>query len=152
MSDILIILGSKSDLKFGEKCRETLEKLKLSNELEISSAHREPEKTASLAGEAKANGVKVIICMAGMSAALPGVVSAKTDLPVIGVPLSGSALNGLDSLFSIVQMPKGVPVAAVALDSAGAVNSALLAARIIALSEPEVYNRLNEYREELLQK
>jgi phosphoribosylaminoimidazole carboxylase PurE protein len=152
MSDVLIILGSKSDLKFGEKCQETLGKLKLSNELEISSAHREPEKTSQLASQAKDKGVKVIICMAGMSAALPGVVSAKTDLPVIGVPLSGSALNGLDSMFSIVQMPKGVPVAAVALDNAGAVNSALLAARIIALSEPHVYNRLNEYRKELLQK
>jgi phosphoribosylaminoimidazole carboxylase PurE protein len=152
MSDVLIILGSKSDIKFGEKCRETLEKLKLSNELEISSAHREPEKTARLAAEAKGRGVKAIICMAGMSAALPGVVAANTDLPVIGVPLSGSALNGLDSLFSIVQMPRGVPVAAVALDNSGAVNSALLAARIIALSEPEVYNRLNQYRKELLQK
>lgn len=152
MSDVLIILGSKSDLKFGEKCQETLVKLRLSNQLEISSAHREPEKTSQLASEAKDKGVKVIICMAGMSAALPGVVSAKTDLPVIGVPLSGSALNGLDSMFSIVQMPKGVPVAAVALDNAGAVNSALLAARIIALSEPKVYNRLNEYRKESLQK
>jgi phosphoribosylaminoimidazole carboxylase PurE protein len=152
MIDVLIILGSKSDMKFGEKCKETLDSLSISNNLEISSAHRQPEKTGKLASEARQNGVKAIICMAGMSAALPGVVASQTDLPVIGVPLSGSALNGLDALFSIVQMPKGIPVATVALDNAGAVNSALLAARIIALSDPDVYNKIDEYRKQLLSK
>ncbi|MBD3216730.1 MAG: 5-(carboxyamino)imidazole ribonucleotide mutase [candidate division Zixibacteria bacterium] len=152
MADVLIILGSKSDMKYGEKCQETLNKLDISNELVVSSAHREPEKTAQLASGAREKGTKVIICMAGMSAALPGVTAAKTDLPVIGVPLSGSALMGMDSLFSVVQMPKGVPVGAVGLDKAGAENSALLAARIIALGDSGVYNKLNQYREEMLKK
>lgn len=152
MADVLIILGSKSDLAYGEKCRATLDQLEISNQLEISSAHRQPEKTAQLATEAKQNGVKVIVCMAGMAAHLPGVVASQTDLPVLGVPLSGSALKGLDALYSIVQMPKGVPVGTLALDNAGAINSALLAARIIALSRPDVYNKLNEYRVQLASK
>lgn len=150
MADVLIILGSKSDLKFGDKCQETLNDLNISNQLEISSAHRQPEKTSDLAGNAKANGIKVIICMAGMSAALPGVVASKTDLPVLGVPLSGSSLNGLDALFSVVQMPKGIPVGTLALDKAGAINSALLAARIIALTDSSVYNKLDEFRKNML--
>ncbi len=152
MADVLIIMGSKSDWKFGEKCQDVLNDLGLSNDMVVSSAHRQPEETAKLASEAKDNGVKVVITMAGMSAALPGVVAAKTDLPVIGVPLSGSALMGLDALFSVIQMPKGVPVAGVALDKAGAVNSAILAARIIALSNPEVYKKIDEYRKNLLSK
>lgn len=149
MADVLIILGSKSDMKAGEKCQETLNKLEISNQLEVSSAHRQPERTHELASTAKDGKVKVIICMAGMSAALPGVVASKTDLPVLGVPLSGSSLNGLDALFSIVQMPKGVPVGTLALDSHGAVNSALLAARIIALSDSSVYNRIDQYRKSM---
>ncbi|MBD3380570.1 MAG: 5-(carboxyamino)imidazole ribonucleotide mutase [candidate division Zixibacteria bacterium] len=152
MAEVLILLGSKSDLKYGEKCQATLEELKISNQLEISSAHREPEKTTELASTAQEKGTRVIICMAGMSAALPGVAASKTRLPVIGVPLSGSALSGLDSMFSVVQMPKGVPVGAVALDSHGAVNSALLAARIIALSDSDVYNRIDAYLENMKKK
>jgi len=152
MAEVLIMLGSKSDLEFGEKCQKTLDSLEISNELVISSAHRQPQKTSALASEAQDKGVKAIICMAGMAAHLPGVVASQTDLPVIGVPLSGSALNGLDALLSIVQMPKGVPVGTVALGKAGAENSALLAARIIALSRPEVYNKLNEYRQKLMSK
>jgi len=152
MAEVLIILGSKSDLQYGEKCQTTLNELGIDNQLEISSAHRQPGKTAKLAGEAKDNGVKVLICMAGMAAALPGVVAGHTDLPVIGVPLTGSSLNGMDALFSIVQMPKGVPVATVALDKAGAENSAVLAARILALSKPEVYNKIEQYKKILLSK
>jgi len=149
MAEVLIILGSQSDHEFGEKCQKTLEKFGLTSKLVVSSAHRHPEKTAELASTARREGVRVIICMAGMSAALPGVVAARTDLPVIGVPLSGSSLGGLEALLSVVQMPKGGPVAAMALDKHGAVNAAILATRIIALLQPGLYNKLNEYGEEL---
>ena len=109
------------------------------------SAHRNPDVVSTFARQAKDNGYRVLICGAGMAAALPGVVAAHTTLPVIGVPLSGSALSGIDALYAIVQMPRGVPVATVAVD--GAANAALLAIEILALSNDELAARLTAYRQ-----
>lgn len=144
---VLVITGSESDLPTMEKCRETLNLLGIASELVVASAHRDPEKVADLAREAEAGPVEVIIAGAGMSAALPGVVASYTDLPVIGVPLDSGMPGGIDALFSIVQMPTGVPVAAVAVN--GARNAAVLAARILALNDEGVRVRLREYRREL---
>lgn len=148
MARALIVLGSKSDLEYAEKCKEQLQALKIDCKVEISSAHRHPERTAKLTAEAEANGFEVIIAMAGLSAALPGVAAAHTLLPVIGVPLP-AALNGLDSLLSVVQMPPGIPVAGVAIGSAGAKNAAILAARILALKHEDVRQALVEHRQSL---
>jgi phosphoribosylaminoimidazole carboxylase PurE protein len=128
---------------------ETLTGLGVKTCLEVSSAHRQPDRTKELAMQAKTSGYSAVICGAGLSAALPGVVAAYTRLPVIGVPLSASPLGGLDALLSISQMPKGVPVACMAIGSHGAVNAALLAARIIALSDEEVASNLEEYVRQL---
>ncbi|MCA9751126.1 MAG: AIR carboxylase family protein, partial [Gemmatimonadetes bacterium] len=112
-------------------------------------AHRKPAQTAELAQKARSRGVKVVIAGAGMAAHLPGVVASHTTLPVIGVPLAGSHLAGIDSLYAIVQMPPGVPVATVAVGSAGAKNAAILAAQILGLSDPEIAARLVEHKKEL---
>ncbi|MFH1893717.1 MAG: 5-(carboxyamino)imidazole ribonucleotide mutase [Candidatus Zixiibacteriota bacterium] len=149
---VLIIAGSRSDAEAVDRSEEYLIKLGIGFETEYSSAHRDPDRTADLAREAEANGFKVVICLAGMSAALPGVVAAHTSLPVIGVPLDGSALNGMDALMSVVQMPPGIPVAAVAVGKPGAINAAVLAARILALNDDEIRKNLNDYRESLKQK
>jgi phosphoribosylaminoimidazole carboxylase PurE protein len=144
MSKVLIMIGSKSDLPYAEKCQAVLKELGIENHLEISSAHRQPEQTDKLATEASASGYEVIICMAGMAAALPGVVAARTKLPVIGVPLPAS-LDGMDALLAIAQMPGGVPVATMGIGNAGAKNSAILAARILALKHEKIEKKLNEY-------
>ena len=152
MSDtpqVLIILGSKSDSEAMAGCLALLDKFEIPYIYEISSAHRNTEKTRVLAQTAQSKGFKVIIAAAGMAAALPGVVAAHTILPVIGVPMSGSALNGVDALYSIVQMPTGVPVATMAIGGHGAKNAALLAIRILALSDTKVAERLKEYQENL---
>lgn len=141
---VLIITGSESDLPKMEKCREMLESLGVPSALEVASAHRNPEKVTALVREAEESGARVIIAGAGMSAALPGVVASRTDLPVIGVPLDSGMPGGIDALFSIVQMPTGIPVAAVAVN--GAKNAAVLAARILALGDESVRERLAEYR------
>jgi len=146
---VLIILGSKSDEEAMAGCLALLDKFGIGYTFEICSAHRNPTKTANLAGAAEAQGYKVIIAAAGMSAALPGVVAAHTSLPVIGVPMSGSALNGVDALYSIAQMPAGVPVAAMAIGGHGAKNAAVLAARIIGLFDEEVSQKMKLYREDL---
>lgn len=146
---VLVIAGSKSDSDAVARCEEYLIKLGIGFSTEYCSAHRDPERTSSLAKEAEANGFEVLICLAGMSAALPGVVAAQTRLPVIGVPLDGSALNGLDALLSVVQMPPGIPVATVAIGKPGAANAAILAARILALGDEEIRSNLNKYRETL---
>jgi phosphoribosylaminoimidazole carboxylase PurE protein len=125
-----------------------LEKLGIGFGFAVSSAHRHPDKTVKLATEAAGNGFKVIICMAGMAAHLPGVVAANTNLPVIGVPIPAT-LGGMDSVLSMTQMPPGIPVATVAVGKAGAKNSAILAARILGLSDPEVADKHREYRESL---
>jgi 5-(carboxyamino)imidazole ribonucleotide mutase len=148
---VLVIAGSKSDSEAVGRCEEYLSKLGVEFTTEYCSAHRNPDKTAKLAKEAEERGFEVVICLAGMSAALPGVVAAHTSLPVIGVPLDGSALNGFDALMSVVQMPPGIPVAAVAVGKPGAVNAAVLAARILALKYDDVKAKLNEYRESIKQ-
>lgn len=147
--DVLIILGSKSDVETTSVCGEILGKFGVSFRQEISSAHRQPEKTKGLVTEAEAGGVKVIIAAAGMAAHLPGVVASHTTLPVIGVPLAASALSGVDSLYSIVQMPAGIPVACMSIGSHGAKNAALLAIEILALSDSALKDKLKAYRKEL---
>ncbi len=148
MPKVLVIIGSKSDAEYAGKCSQQLDTLGISSEVEVSSAHRHPERTATLARDAEQNGFDVVIAMAGLAAALPGVVAAHTSLPVIGVPLP-AALSGLDSLLAIVQMPPGIPVATVAIGSPGAKNAAVLAARIMALKHPEVKSALERFRESL---
>jgi 5-(carboxyamino)imidazole ribonucleotide mutase len=144
---VLIITGSESDLPTMEKCSEMLDRLGVASALEVASAHRNPEKVKQVVEAAAAAGARVIVAGAGMSAALPGVVASYTDLPVIGVPLDSGMPGGIDALFSIVQMPTGIPVAAVAVN--GAKNAAVLAARILALDDEAVRDKLAEYRLEL---
>ncbi len=143
MPKVLIMLGSKSDSQYAEECQAVLKNFGVQADIEISSAHRQPERTDTLAKSAADSGYEIIICMAGMAAALPGAVAARSNLPVIGVPLPAS-LNGLDSLLSIAQMPSGVPVATMGIGSAGAKNAAHLATRILALKHPEVRKALEQ--------
>ena len=143
------MLGSKSDIEAVSGCGEILNKFNIPFRQEISSAHRQPARTIELLKKAEAEGVKIIIAAAGMAAHLPGFIASHTILPVIGVPLSGSALGGLDSLYSIVQMPAGVPVATMAIGSQGAKNAALMAVEILALSHSELKAKLEGYRKEL---
>ena len=142
----LVVMGSTSDEPVMEKMKKYLDYFGISYEFQVVSAHRNPAKTASLASEAEKNGYDIIIAGAGMAAALPGVVAAHTTLPVIGIPLAGSELKGVDALYSIVQMPPGVPVATVSIGSAGAKNSAVLAARILALKYENLKNKLDAFR------
>ncbi|MDQ4063977.1 MAG: 5-(carboxyamino)imidazole ribonucleotide mutase [Actinomycetota bacterium] len=135
-----ILVGSKSDMPVLEKCTARLEELGIEYEIEVRSAHRDPEGVSEYAGTARDRGLQVIICAAGMAAHLAGAVAARTVLPVIGIPIAAGPLNGFDSLLSTVQMPSGVPVATVAVN--GAVNAAVLAAQILALSDPELLERL----------
>jgi 5-(carboxyamino)imidazole ribonucleotide mutase len=148
MAKVLIILGSKSDMEYAETCAKQLEELGIGSSIEVSSAHRHPERTAQLTTSAEANGFEVIVAMAGLSAALPGVAAAHSNLPVIGVPLPG-ALDGLDSLLSVVQMPPGIPVAGVAIGKPGAKNAAILAARILGLKYPETKKTHDAFRKAL---
>jgi 5-(carboxyamino)imidazole ribonucleotide mutase len=144
---VLIITGSESDLPRMEESKGMLESMGIASELAVASAHRSPDRVTALVREAEESGAEVIIAGAGMSAALPGVVAAYTDLPVIGVPLDSGMPGGIDALFSIVQMPTGIPVAAVAVN--GAKNAAVLAARILALKDPQIRATLKEYRRKL---
>jgi len=144
---IRIILGSKNDLEKISATTETLDSFGVAYDLHISSAHRNPDKTADLAKKAEQEGIKVIIAGAGLAAHLPGVIAAHTALPVIGLPLASGALNGLDSLYSIVQMPPGVPVACMAIG--GAKNAALFAVQILALSDKLLQSKFMEYKESL---
>ncbi|MDH4068876.1 MAG: 5-(carboxyamino)imidazole ribonucleotide mutase [Ignavibacteria bacterium] len=146
MKKVAILLGSKSDEKTMEQCCSYLNSFGIGFDLKISSAHRQPDETAEFVKQAEKNGYGVIIAAAGMAAHLPGVCAALTTLPVIGVPLEGSALNGVDALYSIVQMPAGVPVATVAIGSAGARNAAVLAAQILALGEASLKQKLVEFK------
>jgi 5-(carboxyamino)imidazole ribonucleotide mutase len=138
-----IIMGSRSDWETMASARDTLEKLGIPCEVRVVSAHRTPDEMFEYAAGARARGLQVIIAGAGGAAHLPGMTAAKTDLPVIGVPVQSKALNGLDSLLSIAQMPPGVPVATMAIG--GAINAALMAARIIALSDEATLGRLQAY-------
>ncbi|UOQ44094.1 5-(carboxyamino)imidazole ribonucleotide mutase [Halobacillus salinarum] len=146
MAEVGIIMGSISDWETMKGACEVLEEMDISYEKEIISAHRTPEDMFSYAEGARAKGLKVIIAGAGGAAHLPGMVAAKTTLPVIGVPVQSKALQGLDSLLSIVQMPGGVPVATVAIGTAGAKNAGLLAAEIIGAFNEEVADKLQTYR------
>ncbi|HAA47522.1 MAG TPA: 5-(carboxyamino)imidazole ribonucleotide mutase [Synergistaceae bacterium] len=135
-----IVMGSKSDLDVAKKVFETLQELDIEAEVTIASAHRTPGDAKSYAENARDRGIKVIIAIAGLSAALPGVIAAHTSLPVIGVPVNAGTLGGIDALLSIAQMPPGVPVAAMGIE--GAKNAALMAARIIALQDMLLHERL----------
>lgn len=141
-----VILGSKSDLPLMEACVKVLDDLGLAHEVKVCSAHRNPRGVMDWASSARERGLKVVIAAAGGAAHLPGVVAAWTDLPVIGVPVPTQHLGGLDSLYSIVQMPAGIPVATVAIGEAGAKNAAWLAARILGVTDVEVERRHQEKR------
>lgn len=144
-----VILGSKSDLPLMESCVKVLDELGIAHEVKVCSAHRNPRGVMEWATSARERGIKVVIAAAGGAAHLPGVVAAWTDLPVIGVPVPTQHLGGVDSLYSIVQMPAGIPVATVAIGEAGAKNAAWLAARIIGLGDSAVAARHREKRDAL---
>jgi 5-(carboxyamino)imidazole ribonucleotide mutase len=144
---VLIVMGSDSDLPVMKGVADALTELAIPYDVHIASAHRTPEKALRLASGAAAAGVGVIIAGAGGAAHLPGVLAAATTLPVIGVPIASGALNGVDALYAIVQMPKGVPVATVAID--GAYNAGLLAAQMLALGNPALAERLTAHRRAL---
>ena len=143
----MVLMGSDSDLPVMAGCLEALESFDIPYEVLISSAHRVPDITAELAKDAASRGIEVIVAGAGSAAHLAGVVASHTPLPVIAVPFSGSALNGLDALYASVQMPRGVPVATVAID--GAFNAGVLAAQILGVKDPQLRKRVKEYKEEL---
>lgn len=144
-----IIMGSRSDHGTMVAAGRVLDELGIGYEMEIVSAHRTPDRMFEYAEKAEARGIRVIIAGAGGAAHLPGMTAAKTTLPVIGVPVKSSTLSGLDSLLSIVQMPRGVPVATVAIGTAGATNAGLLAARILAVADELIRLRLREYAESM---
>jgi len=147
MPKVRVILGSKSDVETCQPIKDTLAEFGVEYDFYISSAPRKPLETASLAKNAAAEGIEVIIACAGMAAHLPGVIASYTHLPVIGVPLTSKAMGGLDALYSIVQMPSGVPVATVAIN--GAKNAALLAIQILALKDETLKRKFIEYKKSL---
>ncbi len=144
MKFVSIVMGSKSDYEVMKSCSETLEAFGVSYELIVSSAHRSPSRTVEYIRNAENKGAQVFIAAAGMAAHLAGVLASKTIKPIIGVPMSASALGGIDALLSTVQMPAGMPVATVAIGKAGAINSAFLAMQILALSDEELAIKLQE--------
>lgn len=147
---VSIIMGSTSDLPVMEKACQLLDEMEIPFEVNALSAHRTPDEVASFACNAQKRGLRVIIAGAGMAAALPGVIAALTPLPVIGVPIKGATLDGLDATFAIMQMPPGIPVATVAIN--GAQNAAILATQILALSDEALMQRLVAYKSSLKQK
>ncbi len=146
MDFVSIIMGSKSDYEIMKNCADTLEKFNVKYELIISSAHRSPDRTKKYIKDAEAKGAKVFIAAAGMAAHLAGALAAGTTKPVIGVPMKGGAMDGMDAMLSTVQMPSGMPVATVALGKAGAVNAAYLAIQIMAINDKELAVKLLEDR------
>jgi 5-(carboxyamino)imidazole ribonucleotide mutase len=142
-----VVMGSASDWEAMQHCAATLESLGVPFEARVLSAHRTPDELAEYAATAESRGLEVVIAAAGMAAALPGAVAAKTLLPVLGVPME-SKLNGLDSLLSMVQMPGGIPVGTLAVGKAGAVNAAILAAQILSGAHPEIRERVRAHREQ----
>jgi 5-(carboxyamino)imidazole ribonucleotide mutase len=143
---VMIVMGSDSDLPVMEEAAGVLAEFGVPCEMRISSAHRSPRKTAALAAEAAGRGIRVIIAGAGMAAHLAGVIASETVLPVIGVPMGGSPLNGLDALYSTVQMPAGIPVATMAIGKAGAKNAGIFAVQVLALGDASLTAALNAYR------
>jgi len=147
MAQVLILIGSTSDEPVMKESLRYLEWFGISCEMHVASAHRDPKKVVKLTEGAEAAGTKVMIAAAGMAAALPGVVAAHTQLPVLGVPLEGGLQGGIDALYSIVQMPPGLPVGTLAVGKAGARNAAVLAARILGLTEPAIRVKLEMFKE-----
>ena len=146
---VAIVMGSDSDLEIMNECAKSLDGFGIPYEIDITSAHRAPRKTAKFASEAAGRGIKIIIAAAGGAAHLAGVIAAETTLPVIGVPIPSTSLNGMDSLLSTVQMPAGIPVATVAVGKAGATNAGILAAQILALSDGELAKKITAHKEKL---
>lgn len=144
-----IIVGSDSDLPLVQETTGILDKLDIPFEITIGSAHRTPNRVTEYVSNAAERGIQVIIAVAGLAAHLPGVVASRTLLPVIGVPVDGGPLNGVDALCSIVQMPGGIPVASMAIGKAGARNAAVFAAQILALMDAKIAQRLAEYRSQM---
>jgi 5-(carboxyamino)imidazole ribonucleotide mutase len=142
-----VLMGSKSDSEKMAKASETLERFGIEADVRVLSAHRNPHDVVELVSSARENGYVAFICGAGMAAHLAGVVAAHTTLPVVGVPMSGGALNGVDALYSTVQMPKGIPVATVAVD--GSQNAALLVVEMLAISDEGLAKQLDDYRVEI---
>ncbi|MDE8034766.1 5-(carboxyamino)imidazole ribonucleotide mutase [Actinobacillus equuli subsp. equuli] len=149
--EIAIVMGSKSDWATMSEATQILDQFNLAYHVEVVSAHRTPDKLFSFAECAEQNGYKVIIAGAGGAAHLPGMIAAKTIVPVLGVPVKSSMLSGVDSLYSIVQMPKGIPVGTLAIGPAGAANAGLLAAQILATFNPELAKKLHAFRNEQTQ-
>lgn len=147
MSEIAIILGSKSDIKYWEDAKKYLDFFELTAQMQILSAHRTPDKVSAFARDARENGYKVLIAGAGMAAHLAGALAAHSDLPVLGVPLPGGIMEGMDALLSTVQMPAGVPVATFAVGSAGMRNACVFAAQILSLIKPELKAKLESFKE-----
>ena len=147
---VSIIMGSTSDLPVMEKAMKFLDDMQVPFEVNALSAHRTPDAVEQFAKSAEGRGIKVIIAGAGMAAALPGVIAASTQLPVVGVPIKGSVLDGVDALYSILQMPPGIPVATVAIN--GAMNAAILACQMIALADGQLAEKLHSYKASLGQK
>ena len=147
---VAVIMGSRSDWETMEHCVKTLQKLEIAYEVRVLSAHRTPDALEAYVADAEASGVEVFVAAAGGAAHLAGIVASQTFRPVLGIPM-GTQLGGLDSLLSTVQMPAGIPVGTLAIGRAGAVNAALLAAAILALSDEEIESRLRRYRKEQAQ-
>ncbi|MBR1799551.1 MAG: 5-(carboxyamino)imidazole ribonucleotide mutase [Bacteroidales bacterium] len=147
---VSIIMGSTSDLPIMEKACQFFEEMEIPFEINALSAHRTPREVSEFAQNAQNRGIRVIIAGAGMAAALPGVIAAETTLPVIGVPIKGSVLEGLDATFAIMQMPPGIPVATVAIN--GAQNAAILAAQMLALADDKLAQKISTYKAGLKQK
>src|SRR6202012_3461548 len=143
-----IIMGSSSDWETMQSAAEMLDKFAVPHEVRVVSAHRTPDLLFEYAGTARSRGLEVIIAGAGGAAHLPGMAAAKTSLPVLGVPVQSKALNGLDSLLSIVQMPAGIPVATFAIGASGAANAALFAAALLAADHPDIADRVKKFRSE----
>jgi 5-(carboxyamino)imidazole ribonucleotide mutase len=146
---VAVFIGSDSDYEIAKEALEVLKEFEVSFFLDVSSAHRSPERTVKLVKSCEEKGVEVFIAVAGKAAHLAGVVAAHTVRPVIGVPVASPMLNGLDALLSTVQMPKGVPVATMSLGKSGAANAALLAVQILSLTEPSLRERLMKYKEKM---
>ena len=150
-TEIAIVMGSKSDWSTMSEAVQILESFAIPYHVEVVSAHRTPDKLFSFAESAEQNGYKVIIAGAGGAAHLPGMIAAKTIVPVLGVPVKSSMLSGVDSLYSIVQMPKGIPVGTLAIGPAGAANAGLLAAQILAAFDSELAQKLHQFRQQQTQ-
>ena len=148
MKKVAILIGSETDRKIIEKSKPYFDYFSIDSEIFVMSAHRNPYKVAEFSENARKNGYSIIVGSAGMAAHLAGVIKAHTTLPVIGVPLPGGIMDGLDSMLSTLQMPKGVPVATVAVGSAGAINAAVLCAEILALNDNELHDKLLKFKKD----